>query len=1354
MFKSLRPAVILCLVIQSFVVFAGTRDIYIPPQLETWKDWVLEGKEYLDCPFFFNQTAAESSSVCAWPGRLNLEIDGDGGRFDQTWIVYAGKNWLTLPGDSTHWPEQVRVDDRAGLILARNSVPGVHVGPGTYHITGRFQWAERPRTLRVPADTGLVALTVDGRRIQRPERNEAGLWLGEREEGKQTQDALSVQVYRLVQDDVPMRLTTRVQIEVSGSVREELLGPALPEGFVPMAMTSALPARLDPDGNLRLQVRPGSWQISLMARAPGILESIPLGEAVTNWPASEIWSYQSNDSLRVTAVEGLPSIDPSQAQVPGEWQQLPAYRIQPGEALAINERSRGLVSAENQLELSRQLWMDFNGDGFAFSDQVGGSMRSGWRLDMAAPYALLSARENDENLLVTLGDAGGLTGVELRRTQISLKALGRTETRGAVPVTGWQHRFNKINTQLHLPPGHKLLAAIGADESPGSWTSRWKLLDFFLLLIITIAAARVFGRRIGALALFAGMLSFHEAGAPIWIWLNLLAAVALVRAAPESRFLRLLKSYRMLSLVALVALLIPFIAGQLRIAIHPQLEVQRSAVYPRGLPDREKVATLGSSEPLDNEAMLAEDLVRERSVAPPPMKSQLGSYSRYAPNAMVQAGPGIPSWQWNSYHLRWNGPVDSDRTLRLLILPRWPVSGLRFVLVLLVLGLAGVFAGEILKPRWSWPPRAGSRSGRATAAALLTLAMLPLGSAPAVAQVETPPPPALLDELQKRLLAPPDCTPCCAEILLADISVTADLLTINMTTNAMADVAIPLPGSPQGWQPERIAMDGAPAMQVYRDRQQVLWVRTTPGRHSISLGGPIPPVDSLEVPFPAVPRVMTARAEDWSVAGMDDRRLLSGSLQLTRLQRQDDQESPARWESTRFPAFVRVERTIIHDLDWRVRTSIYRVAPAQGAITLHVPLLRGESVITQDMSVTDGRVLVSMHPVQQEVSWESTLPPTPTMTMTAAENAPWKEVWRFGIGSIWHAAFSGIPESEIQDEEGTLRFAEFYPRAGETLSLRISRPEASAGTTLAFDSVEISTDLGERSRTSAMSLGYRSTRGAQHMIRLPAGSQVMAVSIDGRNEPLAAENGELTLPIVPGEHLLQINWRDELAAGTWASTPRIDLGAAAGNINLRMTLPRSRWVLGTVGPPLGPAVLYWSELAVLALFAVILGRIKTTPLTTRHWLLLGLGFSTFSWLVLAIVVAWLLALGWRSNWEAKVGATEFNGIQFVLAALSVAALVAIVASLPTGLLGTPDMHVAGNGSHGNTLAWFADRSDTVLPQGTVVSAPLWIYKALILAWALWLSFALMRWLPWAWRCFSSTDLWRPMKARLATGAKE
>ncbi|MGB5512381.1 MAG: hypothetical protein WBM87_11785, partial [Woeseiaceae bacterium] len=70
------------------------------------------------------------------------------------------------------------------------------------------------------------------------------------------------------------------------------------------------------------------------------------------------------------------------------------------------------------------------------------------------------------------------------------------------------------------------------------------------------------------------------------------------------------------------------------------------------------------------------------------------------------------------------------------------------------------------------------------------------------------------------------------------------------------------------------------------------------------------------------------------------------------------------------------------------------------------------------------------------------------------------------------------------------------------------------------------------------------------------------------------------------------------------------------------------------------------------------------------------------------------------------------------------------------------MQVAGNNSYGNVLGWFADRSMSSLPVATAITAPLWVYKALILAWALWLSFALLRWLPWVWQCFSSHGYWR------------
>jgi hypothetical protein len=71
------------------------------------------------------------------------------------------------------------------------------------------------------------------------------------------------------------------------------------------------------------------------------------------------------------------------------------------------------------------------------------------------------------------------------------------------------------------------------------------------------------------------------------------------------------------------------------------------------------------------------------------------------------------------------------------------------------------------------------------------------------------------------------------------------------------------------------------------------------------------------------------------------------------------------------------------------------------------------------------------------------------------------------------------------------------------------------------------------------------------------------------------------------------------------------------------------------------------------------------------------------------------------------------------------------------------MHVAGHNSYATVLSWFADRSESLLPIATVITVPIWLYKALILVWALWLSFALLRWLPWVWSCFSSQGYWRP-----------
>ena len=113
----------------------------------------------------------------------------------------------------------------------------------------------------------------------------------------------------------------------------------------------------------------------------------------------------------------------------------------------------------------------------------------------------------------------------------------------------------------------------------------------------------------------------------------------------------------------------------------------------------------------------------------------------------------------------------------------------------------------------------------------------------------------------------------------------------------------------------------------------------------------------------------------------------------------------------------------------------------------------------------------------------------------------------------------------------------------------------------------------------------------------------------------------------------------------------------------------------------------------------------------------------------------------------------FDLAQIGLVAWTAVALGLLVWALQQGLLGLPEMQIAGNGSSRDLLRWYQDRSGAVLPRPVFWSAPLWAYRVLMLVWALWLAASLLKWLRWGWSCFSQGGLWRPLHvARKATKA--
>ncbi len=298
--------------------------------------------------------------------------------------------------------------------------------PGTHLVSGTFTWARRPELLWVPDSVALISLSVDGAHVAAPQREDSGIVLGAQAAARQD-NRIDVHVFRLLDDELPALLTTQLHLSVSGEPREVRLPQALPAGFVPISIDGNLAARLDPDDTLRVQVRPGEYDLTVEARGPSPVAQVHLGARPAPWPALEVWSFRAEDRLRVVSVEGVESTDPAQANVPGDWHDLPAFHMTADATLNIVERSRGLSAQDgNQLELRRTAWLDFSGEGYTVVDSIGGQMRQGWRLEMGPPYALQSARLiSGGALLVTTGIEQGFTGLEVRDSDVGVTAVSR-----------------------------------------------------------------------------------------------------------------------------------------------------------------------------------------------------------------------------------------------------------------------------------------------------------------------------------------------------------------------------------------------------------------------------------------------------------------------------------------------------------------------------------------------------------------------------------------------------------------------------------------------------------------------------------------------------------------------------------------------------------------------------------------------------------------------------------------------------------------------------------------------------------------------------------------------------------------
>ncbi len=1374
MTRGSAPVLFVGLLVALALPAAGSSDAFVPEALAPWIPWVLDGVDQRACSIDGDGSGAGADGgarVCAWPGRLLLDIAEDGGLFAQHWQVQAD-SWVPLPGDARNWPQDVRVGERAVAVVPRDGRPALWLTPGEYSLSGRFQWRHRPDGIGIPPGTGLLSLRVDAADVDAPRVDADGrLWVGQAAAPANAgPDGLTLEVARRIDDDLPLLVSTRLALDVSGGPREIRLGPVPLDRGIPLRLDSPLPARLDEAGMLQIQLRPGRWVITLDAHHPGPVTALALASRAAPWPRQEVWAFRAHPDLRQVEVSGADPVDPRQTRLPADWQRLPSYLLRPGMTLELKPLRRGALGAD-RLRLDRDLWLDFGGTGLSLRDRITGQLERRWRLDVTPALKLGQVRVDGEPRVITrlarsssatgLSGAGedgaGREGVEVRQGRLNLVAdarlgpdPGADVDPGAagsrrvlamdLPASGWGMPLEGIATRLHLPPGWDLLAVEGVDNLPDSWVGRWSLLDIFLVLIMALAVARLWGWAWGLLALATLVLIWQEPGAPRLVWLHVLGSAALLRVLPVdpergalARIRALVRLYYQVSLLALALIALPFLVTQMRDGLFPQLDrpdsVGLAPSPPTTLAPAPMDQALGELSTRGREALSAK---RWASPAGPASvhEPELAPLPGMDPDAHIQTGVGVPDWSWRSFALGWTGPVALDHRVRLWLLPPAAALGIASLQVVLV-SLLGWRLVEWPRPvAWAGP-----------GALALAMGAGLLGSVPnGYAQSPTAgpfPPPDLLETLKQRLLEPPECLPDCASIAWLSLDASPGALRLDLSVDAAEALALPVPGSSEGWRPGTVELDGAILDGMLRGDDGRLSVPVPAGRHRVSLSGPLPVADQVEIPLPLRPRLITTRIDPpWRIEGIDADGRPAEQLRLVR----EGPDAAAEVAPSALAPLVRVTRTLRLGLDWTVETRVERLSAPQYPVTLWVALLASEAVTSPDRQVSDGRILVSLPPGRRADRWRSTLPPVERMRLSATTDARLTETWRVEVSPIWHLEAGGVPA--VQSLGASDRWLPTWrPWPGEHLDLTVSRPQAVPGPTLTLDRSVYRVAPARRATDATLSLTLRSSQGGRHPIRLPERAELTRFVVDGRPRTLAMQGRDLDLPLVPGSQQIELGWREPGALATRYRPATVDLGTPGVNADTALTLGRERWVLWTAGPGMGPAVLFWGLLAVLVPVAAVLGRLRLTPLGFTDWLLLGIGLSQAGVWVAALVALWLFALGLRRRAGRAVAAWRFNARQVGLALLSVAALLALLFAVQQGLLGRPEMQIAGNGSSPTDLRWYLDRGGPHTASVTVISVPIWVYRGLMLAWALWLALRLLAWLRWGWQGFSEPGLW-------------
>lgn len=1349
-------------------------DPKIPPQLESWVPWILDGHPERLC------AVDGDIALCAWPGNLSISLSERGGDFVYR-VVVDNRSEIALPGDRDIFPQSVS-GAQGGLekqfpVMFNGTHPYVVLNPGQYLLKGRFSWEAMPESLRIPDDVALVQIKKGETRLPTARVLRQGeILLNDGDDAGQNYTDL--QIFRRFVDGNPLRLTTLIHLRVSGKASEITLGKVLPEESTPYSITSSLTARLLPDNSLQVVTRPGEYDITVEALYPNLPKTFTLSQPKNNiWPKHELWSWKGSEQFRSVILGGVEPASTEGTRMPPEWQDGTIYHFKGDQSATFEETRRGVIpDLPSRLNLSRNMWLTQDGSRVVSQDMLSGALGDDVRMNVSSETALHRVESQGRAQLITKDPKSGASGVEVRDQNFSIQAeTSQPFIRKTLTASGWEKNVESLGVTLHVPNGWEVLHVKGPDVVSATWVSKWNLLDVFLIALVTIIAWKFGALFLGGIALLTLLVTYQEPGSAQYIWFHLFAGIALIRFVTHDKLRKLGKIYFVLTLCVLIVYIAAFSFDHIHHFIFPTLNRPRISLglfegvlkmvesgwsWPlvillgwitfEALVSKRILHRLGgvvlllifvsfsvniaSQSPRtsrsDNVRMPAapevmkkmavqEDYMSLSDAEVSKMEQKVPHYGSYEildtePGRAPQTGIGLPAWTGNMIVLSWTSPVSKDETFSIVTLNPF-MSALFALLKTVLLILFGTWFVKFLRKE----------------VMLASLILISFCLSPSISFADDFPSKEILSELEARLFKD-DCRENCVTWNELSVSVKGNAIELKGTVSSRGTTALTLPGPVKEFVPEKVILNNEETAALRRDEDGFLRIRLSEGAHSFAMLGTLDTNAALGLQFPMQPMHVSVEANGWTVNGVSDTGSIDSMIQLI-----PEKKDTVR-EDRELPNWYAVTRIFDLGVRWTIQTKVTRIGDLGRGALVRVPLVEGESVTSQDTTVRNKIAEIAFNPTESEKVYESTFEERSSFQLKAstAENRV-TESWQVRCSSVWRCSVEGIPA--VSRNVGGKTGWKWEPYPNESVKLSVIRPDAIQGGNLAFTKIRHVVIPGNRITRGELYIDTRATESRNEKITLPDGSTLTEVTIRNTAVPIKQEGTALSIPFPLGEGQTVVRYELTTPLRMFFKAPHIEVPGALANVETVIRIPQDRWLWWVGGSGQGPRVLFWSHIIGILLLSVVLARYSGTPLSGAQWFLLSFTISVLPMEALAIPILFLILL--RVRKDNKIANPKlFNFFQVALGLLAILSISVLLNAIRLGLLFQPGVEVIGG--YSEQLSWYVDYTAQHLLEPFVISASLFTWRAVMLAWSLWLVFAVIRWARWGFECFSTGGVWK------------